>query len=143
MEGIFRRKHISPPFTSEQSIIGHGIYLAAIACILFFAPGVLRIFFPFPVELDWWNRLLALPVFNLGILCIGSARAKSRPLIKLTAATRLLVMAALTMLVALRVAPPIALAIGVVDLASAAMTGWALAAEARSQSGEAQQAHHD
>jgi hypothetical protein len=57
--------------------------------VLFFDPGLVRVFLPFPAELDWWNRILALPVFNLGILCIGSAVAKSRLLIKLTAATRL------------------------------------------------------
>jgi hypothetical protein len=116
-----------PPFTSEQTVLWHGIYLAAVALVLFLAPGLLRL--PFPPELDWWNRVLALPVFNLGILCIGSAWVGSRPLIKLTAATRLLVMTSLTILVALRVAPPIALGVGVIDLVSAALTIWALAAE--------------
>jgi hypothetical protein len=118
-----------PPFTSEQTVRGHGIYLAAVALVLLLAPGLLRTFLPFPPELDWWNRVLALPVFNLGILCIGSAWIGSRPLIKLTAATRLLVMTSLTILVALRVAPPIALGVGVIDLVSAALTIWALAAE--------------
>src|SRR5262249_32625922 len=64
---------------------------------------------------------------NLGILCIGSGLAKSRLLIKLTAATRLLVMASVTMLVAVRAAPPVVLGVGVIDLASAALTIWALA----------------
>ena len=119
----------APPFTSEQTVFGHGIYLGAVALVLFLAPGLLRVVLPFPPELDWWNRVLALPVFNLGILCIGSAWAQSRPLIKLTAATRLLVMASLVVLIALRLAPPIALGVGIIDLASAALTIWALAAE--------------
>ena len=72
---------------------------------------------------------MALPVFNLGILCIGIARARSRPLIKLTAATRLFVMASLGVLVALHAAPPIALGVGIIDLVSAALTVWALVAE--------------
>jgi len=76
-----------PPFTSEQTVLWHGIYLAAIALVFLFAPGLVRAFLQFPAELDWWNRVLALPVFNLGVLCIGSALAKSRLLIKLTAAT--------------------------------------------------------
>jgi len=125
-----------PALTSEQTVFGHGIYLAVVALALFLAPGLLRVVLPFPAELDWWNRLLALPVFNLGVLCIGGARAGSRPLIKLTAATRLLVMAALALLVALRTAPPIVLGIGMIDLASATLTIWALAAEARGRPGE-------
>ena len=97
--------------------------------MLFFDPRLVRVFLPFPAELDWWNRILAVPVFNLGILCIGSAVAKSRLLIKLTAATRLLVMGSVVMLVAAQAAPPVALAVGVIDLASAALTIWALAGE--------------
>src|SRR5215471_18968654 len=95
----------APPFTSEQTVFGHGMYLVAVALMLFLAPGLLRNVLPFPPELDWWNRVLALPVFNLGILCIGSAWAQSRLLIKITVATRLLVMASVTMLVAVRAAP--------------------------------------
>jgi hypothetical protein len=56
-------------------------------------------------------------------------------LIKATAATRLLVMASLATLVALRVAPPIALGVGLIDLVSATLTIWALAAEAPSKTG--------
>ena len=96
---------------------------------------MIRVFLPFPAELDWWNRVLALPVFNLGVLCIGSSVAKSRLVIKLTAVTRLLVMASVAMLVAVRAAPPIALGVGVIDLASAALTIWALAGE--TQAGQA------
>src|SRR5262249_33085314 len=47
-----------PPFTSEQTVLGHGIYLAAIALVLLFAPGLVRAFLQFPAELDWWNRVL-------------------------------------------------------------------------------------
>jgi hypothetical protein len=123
------------PFTSERTVLGHGIYLCVAALVLFLAPGVVRLLLPFPAELDWWNRLLALPVFNLGVLCIAGARAKSKLLIKATAATRLLVMASLATLVALRVAPPIALGVGLIDLVSATLTIWALAAEAPSKTG--------
>ncbi len=50
-------------------------------------------------------------MFNLAILCFGAASPKSGLLVKLTAATRLLVMAAMTALVALQLAPPIALGV--------------------------------
>jgi len=58
----------APPFTCEQTVLGHGIYLAAAALVLFFDPGLVRVFLPFPAELDWWNRILAVPVFNLGTI---------------------------------------------------------------------------
>ncbi len=76
--------------------------------------------------------MLALPLFNLGILCIGAAQTQSRALIKLSVAMRLWVMAAVAAvatLAAVRLVPPIALAIGVVDLISATLTAWALVAE--------------
>jgi hypothetical protein len=123
----------APPFTSEQTVFGHGIYLAVVALVLFLAPGVLRIALPFPAEFDWWNRILALPVFNLGLFCMGAAQVKSKPLIKLATATRVLVMGSLAILVALRAAPTIAIGVGIIDLVSAGLTGWALAAEARNQ----------
>ena len=59
---------LASPFTSETTLLWHGIYLAALALVLFLAPGLVRLFVPFPVEFDWWNRVLAIPLFNLGIL---------------------------------------------------------------------------
>jgi hypothetical protein len=50
---------LAAPFSSEQTIIGIGIYLIAIALLLFFAPGALWLVFAFPAEFDWWNRVLA------------------------------------------------------------------------------------
>ena len=44
---------------------GRGVYLTVVALALFLAPGFLRVFLPFPADFDWWNRVLALPVFNL------------------------------------------------------------------------------
>ena len=73
------------------------------------------------------------PPFNLGILCIGVAQTGSRSLITLSAAMRLWVMAILVTLVVLRLVPVVTLIIGVIDLGSAALTAWALAAEARRQ----------
>jgi len=67
-----------------------------------------------PAEADWWSRLLAVPLFNFGILCIGIARTRSRPLIKLTVVVRLWVIVTLAILVAARLAPAIALTVGVI-----------------------------
>jgi hypothetical protein len=64
---------ISPFFTSGQTVSAHGLYLAFVALILFLAPGLVRLVLPSPATLDWWTRLLALPLLNLGILCEGHA----------------------------------------------------------------------
>jgi hypothetical protein len=103
------------------------------ALLLFFAPGALRLVFAFPAEFDWWNRILALPIFNLGLFCIGCGLVKSRMLIKLTIAMRTLVIAAVAALVMLHVAPPLALGVGVIDIASAALTAWAISTETQSR----------
>ncbi len=55
--------NFAAPFSSEQTIVGHGLYLIVMALLLFFAPGAVRLVFTFPAEFDWWNRILALPVF--------------------------------------------------------------------------------
>jgi hypothetical protein len=103
------------------------------ALLLFFAPRALRLVFAFPAEFDWWNRILALPIFNLGLFCIGCGLVKSRMLIKLTIAMRTFVIAAVAALVMLHVAPPLALGVGVIDIASAALTAWAISTETRSR----------
>jgi hypothetical protein len=122
----------APPFSSSQTLFGHGVYLAAVALSLFLVPGIVRSLLALPAEADWWSRLLAIPLFNLGILCIGVARTHSRPLIKLAVAMRLWVMVTVAILVAARLAPVVALTVGVIDLLSAALTTWALVAEKRS-----------
>ena len=76
---------------------------------------------------------MALPVFNLGLFCIGCGFLKSRLLIKLTIAMRTLVMVAVGALVVLHIAPPPALGIGVIDIASAALTAWAISTETQSR----------
>jgi len=122
---------ISPFFTARQTISAHGVYLVLVALILFLAPGLVRLVLPAPAALDWWTRLLALPLLNLGILCIGVGRAGSRPLVKLTVAVRLGVLPALAALVGLGLAPMIILVVGVIDLVSAVLTLWGLAAPTR------------
>jgi hypothetical protein len=72
---------------------------------------------------------------------IGTADIQSRPvlyrlrlleiriLIKLTIAMRTLVMVAVAALVTFHIAPPLALGIGIIDIASAALTAWAISTE--------------
>jgi hypothetical protein len=122
---------VQPPlFFGGQTLFWHGVYLAAAALPLFLAPGFLRLILPFAAELDWWNRMLAIPLFNQGVLCIAAGRTGSRPLLQLSVAMRLWVMAVLAVLVAVRLAPVVVL-VGLIDLASAVLTLWALRAESR------------
>jgi hypothetical protein len=115
---------------SSWILFWHGVYVSASALSLFLVPGIVRLFVPFPPELDWWTRVLTVPVFNLGIFCIGAALAGSRALVRLSVAMRLWVMAIFAIAVAGGAMPPIALAIGIIDLFSAALTAQALKIEA-------------
>ena len=121
----------APPFTSEQTLFWHGVYLAAVALVPLSRASGSAVVYSVPRGVDWWNRLLALPLFNLGILCVGGALTRSRTIIKLSVAMRLWVMAALTALVVVRLVPAVALVVGVIDLASAALTVLALTSEAQ------------
>jgi hypothetical protein len=115
---------------SGWTLFWHGVYLSALALSLFLVPGIVRLFFRFPPELDWWTRVLSVPVFNLGVFCIGAALTGSRVLIRLSVAMRLWVTAVFAIAVAIAAMPPIALAVGTIDLFSAALTAWALKVEA-------------
>jgi hypothetical protein len=120
-----------PPFTSKQTLFWHGIYLAIVALVLFAFPYLVRVSLPFPAELDWWNRVLALPLFNLGIFCIAAAQTASRLLVRISIAMRLWVAAVVAALIAARLAPAMVAVVGAIDLVSAALTAWAMAGEAR------------
>ena len=78
---------------------------------------------------DLPNRVLALPLFNLGVLWVGGAG--SRLILRRPVAMRLWVMAALKMLVVVRLAPAVVLVIGVIDLAVSVMTAMCWAAVTR------------
>ena len=41
----------APPFTSEQTLFWHGVYLAAVALVLFLAPALVRLLFRSPRSL--------------------------------------------------------------------------------------------
>jgi len=45
---------LAAPFSSERTIIGHGVYLIAMALLLFFAPGALRL-----ASRELWGRKAA------------------------------------------------------------------------------------
>lgn len=115
---------------SGWTLFWHGLYVITLALSLLLVPGLARLFLPLPPELDWWNRALAVPVFNLGFFCIGAALAGSRALIRLSVAMRLWVLPIFALLIAIGQMPPAALAIGTIDLLSAALTAWALKLEA-------------
>jgi hypothetical protein len=125
---------LAAPFSSEQTIIGHGVYLIAVALLLFFALGALRLVFAFPVESTMEPH-------------IGAAGIESRPVLyrlrflEITNAYQaddrhadaghagggsITQKPDRVGVVTFHIAPPLALGIGIIDIASAALTGWAI-----------------
>ncbi len=119
------------PFTSAQTLIWFGVYLAIVALALFAVPRQFLSLFWMPAPTDGWVRVLAIPLFNLSVVVIFIGRVGSRELMRLTCITRSWVIPTMAVLVVAGLTSPVILLFGVVDIVCAALTLWALTTEAR------------
>ncbi len=120
----------SPPYLSLDEPAGtvfwFGLYLGAVAVLLFAVPGFFLSLFFLPPPVDPWVRVLAVPLFNFALMYLAMARWAPPAVLRMTAITRSWVIALFGALVALHLAPPMILIFAVVDLAGAIWTLWAI-----------------
>lgn len=121
---------VAPRYSSftepSGTVFWFGVYLALIAVLLFAVPGLFLSVLWLPPPSDPWLRVLAVPLFNFGIMYTAMARWAPPAVLRMTAVTRSWVVVAFGALVVLGLAPPILLLFGVTDLAGALWTFWAL-----------------
>lgn len=111
---------------ASRSITVFGIYLAAIGLGFFFIPNLILSLLGFATTTEVWIRLTGLLTAILGMYFLYSVRHKDMAFFRATIFARLIFFAGVTTLVVLGWASPLLVAFGLVDLAGAAWTWWAL-----------------
>jgi hypothetical protein len=94
-----------------------------------FMPNVILGLLGFPATDEVWSRVVGLLALVLAFYYIQAARANLRPFIEWTVYTRTAVFLAFAAFVLTGLAGPIMILLGVVDLAAALWTAWALRKE--------------
>ncbi len=121
------------PYTSlthpSGTVFWFGAYLALTAAVLFAAPGLFLAVLGLPPPSDPWLRVLAVPLFNFGLMYTAMARWAPPAVLRMTAVTRSWVILAFGLLVVLGLAPPILMLFAAADLGGALWTFWALQRE--------------
>ncbi len=108
------------------TVFWFGAYLALTAALLFAVPGLFLAVLQLPPPSDPWMRVLAVPLFNFGVMYMAMARRAPPAVLLMTAATRSWVVLAFGLLVVLGLAPPVVMLFAAADLAGAFWTFWAL-----------------
>jgi hypothetical protein len=107
---------------SARSIFVFGVYLVVTGVVLFALPNVLLAVLGLPRTDEPWIRVAGIPVGVLGAFHIAAARAELVPFFRYTVWGRPIVLVGIGALVLVRLAPPILLLFGLVDVAGAMWT---------------------
>ena len=111
---------------AARSVYVFGIYLIVAGGVLIGSPNTLLAILQLPPTTEPWVHVLGIPVMSIGMLHVSSARADLVPFFRASVWVRFFVLAALTVLAALRLIPPILIGLGVIDAAGATWTRIAL-----------------
>jgi hypothetical protein len=113
------------------SVFVFGVYLLLLGAMLVLAPNVLLGWFRIASTTEVWIRVLGMVVLLLGTYYVLAALADVRAFIRWTVPLRASVVVFFIAFVLTGLAPPVLILFGVVDLAGAAWTGWALLRNSR------------
>jgi hypothetical protein len=111
---------------AAQSILVFGIYVLVSGLTLLVSPGLVLGLLNFPTEDEIWVRVLGFVVAVLGYYYIQAARHEVTPFFRWTVQARPLAILFFIVLALLRLAEPILMVFGAVDLLGAVWTGLAL-----------------
>ena len=114
------------PPSAAFSVAAFGAYLLGLGTILLLVPNVLLTIFGIPDTNEVWIRILGGVLAALGYLYVEGGRAASVSFIRSSVVSRAGVAAVLFALVLLRAAPTVIALFGLVDLAAAAWTAYAI-----------------
>jgi hypothetical protein len=117
------------------TVFWFGAYLALTGAVLFTVPGLFLSILQLPPPSDPWLRVLAVPLFNFGLMYTAMARWAPPAVLRMTALTRSWVVLAFGLLVVLDLAPPVLMLFAAADLAGAFWTFWALRREKAAPAG--------
>jgi hypothetical protein len=102
------------------------IYLFVLGIVLVVVPNALLSLFGIPETGEVWVRVVGMLLLIIGFYYLTAARHELVPLMWATVVGRCAVLLFLTAFVLARLAPPVLILFGVIDLAAAIWTGLAL-----------------
>lgn len=114
---------LSPP---AKSVLVFGVYLLLLGALLVLAPNLLLKWVRIAATAEVWIRLVGMLVLIIGGYYVLGGLADLRVFMRWTVAMRASVPVFLVAFVLTGLAPPVLILFGVVDLAGAAWTAWAL-----------------
>ncbi|MBI3243614.1 MAG: hypothetical protein HYZ49_15125 [Chloroflexi bacterium] len=109
-----------------RSITVFGIYLAIAGLSFFLVPNMVLLPLGFPTTTEVWIRLTGLLTAILGMYFLYSVRYDDRHFFRATIFARLIFFTGVTTIVILRLGSPLLIVFGLVDLAGAGWTWFAL-----------------
>jgi hypothetical protein len=117
--------------TSEKSLLAFAVYLVGMGLGLVAMPGLVLGLLGFPPVTDVWSRVVGLLALLLAFYYFQAARAGVEALVRWSVPGRVAVALGFAALVAAGQAGPMLIGLGLVDLAGALWTAWALRREAQ------------
>lgn len=111
---------------SARSLFVFGIYILGLSLLLLAAPNVVLTLFGFPPTQEVYIRIAGMFLLFLAIYDILAARAELRDFIRWSVPVRASVIGFFAAFVLLGFSKPVLLLFGLVDLACAGWTAWAL-----------------
>jgi hypothetical protein len=116
---------------AAKSILVFGIYLLLTGLTLVFLPNTLLGLFGFPAANEIWIKVFGILATILGLYFVQAARENNIGFFRMTLVARVLFMISISALGLLTPGYTMLILFGLVDLAGAAWTWWALRQEAK------------
>lgn len=109
-----------------KSVLVFGAYLLLLGALLVVAPNFLLGLFRIPPTTEVWIRVVGMLVLVLGAYYSLAAVAEVRAFMRWSVPIRLCVLLFFSAFVVTGLAPPVLVLFGLIDVAGAAWTAWAL-----------------
>jgi len=111
---------------AARTLFAFAVYVSAVAALLIFVPDTFLGWFGFPPTHEVWIRIVGMCFGGLAFYYVFGSLEDLRPFIRLTVFARSLTLPFFAVLVGLGLTKPVLLLFGVIDLAGALWTAWAL-----------------
>jgi hypothetical protein len=111
---------------AAKSVLAFAVYLVGMGAGLVLAPNVLLGLLGFAPVTDVWSRVVGVLALVLAFYYAQAARSELQPFMRWTVYTRAATFVVFVGFVLARLAGPMLIGLGLVDLAAAAWTAWAL-----------------
>ena len=121
--------------SAARSVYVFGIYILIVGGLLMGSPNTLLTMLGLPATEEVWIRVLGITVMAIGLLYLVNSRGEQPVFVRSTVRVRVFVFVAFLVFTLLKLAPPVLMLFGAIDLAGAAWTFFALRGPAAKPAG--------